>query len=287
MGAACASYLRKSGPALTDHGMVLFVIRELQANQTVAMGSQIHRIQPVGIQGRRQPNAGRGHRRPESFGATESLQLSAGRQGRTHELRFVVNPQGIVVQERKVDRPLVAAHAVTSHERPREQHVLSPDEDRLPLRVDIPVVCRLPTHEYMNGRPVPIQESGGGQVGDPPSRVLDCLLHEHAHGQAIHQPPRCDRLALLVFAEPSPEPADDRHRGLAEPRGNLNKLRQRRSLGEFPLEGEGRIPNSFLEEVSEVPRCGTFAHLAGRATHLSLPSSDRRIINAVCANACS
>lgn len=47
--------------------------------------------------------------------ATKGFELGRGRQTCTHQLDFVKYPQAIVVEQRKVDRPLVATHAIAAH----------------------------------------------------------------------------------------------------------------------------------------------------------------------------
>ncbi|HNT16234.1 MAG TPA: hypothetical protein PKO21_15460 [Verrucomicrobiota bacterium] len=81
------------------------------------------------------------------FVMPETIQLRAGFNTHAHQLRFIHDPKAIVVEQTKVHRPAVAAHAVAAIEGATEKHVLRTDEDGVFLGINVPFAGVLSAHK--------------------------------------------------------------------------------------------------------------------------------------------
>src|SRR5690606_15147639 len=90
------------------------------------------------------------------------------------------------------------------------------------------------------------------EVVEPTDNTCARLLHEHAHGKAVHESARC-RLAQGLVAS-TPQPAKDDSSRLACSGRHLKQLRKSLSLCEGTLVGEGAVSTGrALEPLVEAP----------------------------------
>ena len=66
------------------------------------------------------------------------IKLRRSPQSRPHQLCLIHHPQTVIIKQTEVHRPAVAAHAITSIQCAREEHVLRADENGVALRVESP-----------------------------------------------------------------------------------------------------------------------------------------------------
>ena len=169
-----------------------------------------------------------------SKASAESCELCRRRKSCTHELDFVENPKGVIIQQTEVHRPARTIHAIAAIERAGEQHVLRADEDGFTLRVDVPFARVFAAHE--DDRAVRVEPFERGVVGvfsdkmsEPLLYFLVRLLHECPHRQAIDEaagPRGVESRGLRVESRLQysiPQPREDDGCGLAEAGGDVDE----------------------------------------------------------------
>ena len=216
----------------------------------------------------------------ECGGGPEGIELSARLDTDSHQLRFIEHPKAIAVEQAKVHRPAVAAHAVAAVQRAGEQHVLRADEDGIVLGIEIPISLLLATHEDVKADfsvvlaftfPFPISK-----IAEPCSHVVSRLLDESAHWQTEDEAARPLGAGVRVWLQHTiPKPRHDDCGSFATAGRDLDELRfascasaqglciARLSIGtagEAALIGERRRQAGALYENREVVGA---AHVAG------------------------
>ncbi len=161
-------------------------------------------------------------------------------------MRLVEDPEAVVIEKRKVNRPVKSTRRVSTIQCPREQHVLRSDENCGALGLEMPVFGIDSAHEHM-------YIHFDLEIGDPLFGLALRLLDENAHGQAINESP----WRWLTAMQITPQPADHGCRGLARAGRCAQQMRERVSRREFFLEWVTRFAiRRAAEEFSKI-----FIHL--------------------------
>src|SRR5579871_591532 len=122
------------------HSLKVFVIQN-QSRPSLNWRGVINRCETRILQcGAHPPCRARSLMRPVGE-MPEAVELGAGFDTDSHQLRFIHHPQTIVVQQAEMHGPAIATHAVATVESSAEEHVLSAYEDSVVLRMEIPVPC--------------------------------------------------------------------------------------------------------------------------------------------------
>ena len=161
---------------------------------------EVHRPQPFRLQRGRYPEAARSVGRPGALAdgitgvvASEGFELSRRCAARAHELHFVEDPLGVLVEQRKFHRPDRAGGGVAPHEGAAEQHVLGTNDDRRVLGSFQPVCGLHAAHEDMNipgTRKPSFSHVTLVQPAEPLSDRIRGLFDQRPHGQTPDEPAR-------------------------------------------------------------------------------------------------
>lgn len=136
-------------------------------------------FQPIWLKcGAHPPRKARAEGSVISFGilGSECGQLGARGQACIHELHFVEDPEGILVEEAEIEGPACASDGVSAIESAGQEHVLCADEDGGFFRVELPANVLRAAHEDVG-------VDGGGDVLAPGIDDAGGLFDEDAHGQ--------------------------------------------------------------------------------------------------------
>ncbi len=175
------------------------VFLKLRKARRGTVRGKIHAGQPPRMQRCAAPQGAAGHGAGET--PPKGLQLSGGRQARAHKLHFVKNPEGIIVQQGKVQRPAKTAHGIAPIERAGKELILRADQHGLVFGARIPVLRHIAAHKHMHRRRAG-QQSRRSKAFSPLPGKPGGLLRQHAHGQAPDQPPGRMNVVAMAFVQP-------------------------------------------------------------------------------------
>ena len=146
----------------------------------------VDRLEPARLQRGTHPPCPRRAQRPLwAIGVLrpKSRELRARRETDVLELDLIAHPEHVVVQKAEFHWPGAPPRAIAAVEGPRQEHVLSADQDRRALRIKPPPAGAVSAHQNV--------EPDQLCCLCPREPVLDRafgLLHEGPHWQAEHQP---------------------------------------------------------------------------------------------------
>jgi hypothetical protein len=174
----------------------------------------------------------------------QTVQLGGSLNAHSHQLSFIKNPQGIIVEQPKVHGPAGATHTVAAIESTRKKHILRADENGGAFGVDIPIAFGinefLTAHQNnrrMFGQPLQViqRRASDVQVGgvlekilQPFTNFISRLFHKCTHWQAVHEP---TRPLQILDLNPIPEPSQNDSGSFAETGWDVDELRLASCVG--------------------------------------------------------
>jgi hypothetical protein len=141
--------------------------------------AEIDRIQPAPVERGGEPHGFIGPEGTELF--AKGCELGGGSEAVTEKLHFVENPERVVSEQAKIERPAGGAAGITAIKRAAEQDVLCADADGWAVRAQRAIAIVAAAHKFEDGK---IIESGfcGAVAGNGAN-----LAGEGPTGQAPEQ----------------------------------------------------------------------------------------------------